>query len=374
LISPKPGVDPRVNELLIDQAPDITPDMALDERVKAYTGMFGEYIASPFRGANHSIHVPDGFAPHPYGTPRTGGVGRARAQVLTSSAPNLRTNYQAFLDAAFAVYGEDWLASEIQFAELDVRLTADLAEISGELDSNGVSAGPSAAAQSFMREATDFKAKSVTLGDDVKGMSPGEISGALKDLEALRDKLNYHPLDNRGAIARVNHAISELKDGQRNGRDDGHGSHGGGGFGGGGTGGVNKPGHNENGPGGRIGSHEPIVLDLDGDGIELIPRAFSTVAFDIDNDGYKERTAWTAPDDGLLVIDRGGPNGEGDGNIDKGEELAFAAITPEDDTDLEAIAKLYDKDANNRIGFSGATRSWSARRRSSASSTCAART
>ena len=49
----------------------------------------------------------------------------------------------------------------------------------------------------------------------------------------------------------------------------------------------------------------PIVIDLDGDGVEISPLGGSTARFDYDNDGYKELTAWVGKDDGLLVYDIG---------------------------------------------------------------------
>ncbi len=47
----------------------------------------------------------------------------------------------------------------------------------------------------------------------------------------------------------------------------------------------------------------PLVLDLDGDGLELIALEDSVAFFDIDRDGVAERTGWAGPDDGLLAID-----------------------------------------------------------------------
>lgn len=57
---------------------------------------------------------------------------------------------------------------------------------------------------------------------------------------------------------------------------------------------------------------DPLVLDLDGDGIELMPLASSVTMFDLDGDGALERTGWVAPHDGLLVHDANG-NGSVDG-------------------------------------------------------------
>jgi Ca2+-binding RTX toxin-like protein len=51
---------------------------------------------------------------------------------------------------------------------------------------------------------------------------------------------------------------------------------------------------------------DPLVLDLDGDGIELTPFANQYLFFDIDNDGSQERTGWVGQDDGMLVHDLNG--------------------------------------------------------------------
>ncbi|MEX5575052.1 calcium-binding protein [Pseudomonas lijiangensis] len=58
----------------------------------------------------------------------------------------------------------------------------------------------------------------------------------------------------------------------------------------------------------------PIVLDLDGDGIETL--AVGASYFDLDSDGLSEMAGWVSPDDGLLVHDR-----NGDGRISNGTEL-----------------------------------------------------
>ena len=60
----------------------------------------------------------------------------------------------------------------------------------------------------------------------------------------------------------------------------------------------------------------PLVLDLDGDGIELTSLEGNTAFFDVDVNGFAEATGWVAPDDGLLALDV-----DGDGKIDDGSEL-----------------------------------------------------
>jgi Ca2+-binding RTX toxin-like protein len=57
---------------------------------------------------------------------------------------------------------------------------------------------------------------------------------------------------------------------------------------------------------------DPLVLDMDGDGIELSSRSGSRARFDVDGDGFAEQTGWVRGDDALLVADLNG-NGKVDG-------------------------------------------------------------
>ncbi len=66
---------------------------------------------------------------------------------------------------------------------------------------------------------------------------------------------------------------------------------------------------------------DPIILDLDGDGLETVGLA-SNVYFDHDGDGVLTRTGWAGKDDALLVWDR-----NSNGTIDTGAEL-FGDFTP----------------------------------------------
>jgi hypothetical protein len=59
----------------------------------------------------------------------------------------------------------------------------------------------------------------------------------------------------------------------------------------------------------------PLILDLDGDGVETLGQDFY-IHFDHDKNGFAERTGWVGADDGLLVLDR-----NGNGRIDDGGEL-----------------------------------------------------
>lgn len=59
----------------------------------------------------------------------------------------------------------------------------------------------------------------------------------------------------------------------------------------------------------------PLILDLDGDGVETTPISDLTY-FDHEGNGFAQRTGWVSPDDALLVRDR-----NGDGKIGDGDEL-----------------------------------------------------
>ncbi|WP_322835870.1 calcium-binding protein, partial [Verminephrobacter aporrectodeae] len=60
---------------------------------------------------------------------------------------------------------------------------------------------------------------------------------------------------------------------------------------------------------------DPLILDLDGDGLEISPLS-RNIQFDTDGDGIKTGTAWANADDGILAWDR-----NGNGLIDSGREL-----------------------------------------------------
>ncbi|WP_051206324.1 proprotein convertase P-domain-containing protein [Sporomusa ovata] len=49
---------------------------------------------------------------------------------------------------------------------------------------------------------------------------------------------------------------------------------------------------------------DPLVLDLNGDGVKLTDYASNPVLFDADHDGKQEQTGWVSSGDGILVVDR----------------------------------------------------------------------
>ena len=93
----------------------------------------------------------------------------------------------------------------------------------------------------------------------------------------------------------------------------------------------------------------PLVLDLDGDGIELTSVNGATAFFDVNVDGFAEATGWVAADDGLLAYDI-----NGNGIIDDGTELygdqtghahgfqALAQLDSNGDGIVDASDTLFD--------------------------------
>ncbi|MCH2247171.1 MAG: hypothetical protein MK111_21510 [Crocosphaera sp.] len=89
---------------------------------------------------------------------------------------------------------------------------------------------------------------------------------------------------------------------------------------------------------------DPIVIDLNNDGVQLIGAENSSTFFDIDADGYAENTAWVSPEDGILTLDL-----NGDGTINNITEVFseyFNDGSP--NSGLDALATL-DSNQNGII-------------------------
>jgi Ca2+-binding RTX toxin-like protein len=89
-------------------------------------------------------------------------------------------------------------------------------------------------------------------------------------------------------------------------------------------------------------AYDPIFIDFNGNGLELIAQRDSRASFDLDNDGYYESTAWSSSD-AFLVRDI-----DGDGRINGGGELGFGGENAEGLTDLEHLA-AHDENLDGLI-------------------------
>lgn len=98
---------------------------------------------------------------------------------------------------------------------------------------------------------------------------------------------------------------------------------------------------------------DPLVLDLDGDGLEL-SAASGNVLFDHNADGIKTGTGWARPDDGFLVRDL-----NGNGSIDSGREL-FGVDTFKRNGQLatQGFDALADLDATGDGQITSADAAW----------------
>ena len=102
--------------------------------------------------------------------------------------------------------------------------------------------------------------------------------------------------------------------------------------------------------GGGDGGGKPVVLDLDGDGVELVALEDSSAFYDIRGDGFRYHLSWVAPDDGLLAYDR-----DGDGRISERGEISFVDYVEGARTDLEGL-RHFDTNGDNVLD--SADREW----------------
>ena len=84
---------------------------------------------------------------------------------------------------------------------------------------------------------------------------------------------------------------------------------------------------------------DPLVVDLNGDGVQLISVTQSKVNFDFDGDGFRERTGWVSAQDGLLVRDL-----NGNGRIESLQELIGTATQ-----DAYSVLRGMDGNADGQI-------------------------
>jgi Ca2+-binding RTX toxin-like protein len=108
---------------------------------------------------------------------------------------------------------------------------------------------------------------------------------------------------------------------------------------------------------------DPLVLDLNGDGVKLTDWLTDPVLFDADHDGgTKEQTGWVSREDGIVVMDL-----NGNGKIDNISETLSEYFNGTEGTDGEAgtkpfangLAALKSLDSNNDDAFTSIDTAWS---------------
>jgi Ca2+-binding RTX toxin-like protein len=92
--------------------------------------------------------------------------------------------------------------------------------------------------------------------------------------------------------------------------------------------------------GAQVGIASPIILDLDGNGIETVSAASSDARFDLDGDGLADDTSWIGAGDAFLYLDR-----DANGTVSGVEEISFIDDVPDAATDLAGL-RAFDSNSD----------------------------
>ncbi|SER84990.1 hypothetical protein SAMN05421798_1372, partial [Pseudovibrio axinellae] len=85
----------------------------------------------------------------------------------------------------------------------------------------------------------------------------------------------------------------------------------------------------------------PIILDLNGNGLEVTGLGKSDIFIDADGSGLLHRTAWAAAGDGVLFFDPDGRNA-----ITEQRQFVFTEWDPTATSDMEALASVFDSNGD----------------------------
>ena len=88
----------------------------------------------------------------------------------------------------------------------------------------------------------------------------------------------------------------------------------------------------------------PILLDLDGNGVQITELDRSTVFMEASGSGLKHRTAWAGAGDGVLFYDA-----DGSGTINDDREYVFTAWDKTAGDDLAALRSRFDTNGDGRL-------------------------
>lgn len=101
-----------------------------------------------------------------------------------------------------------------------------------------------------------------------------------------------------------------------------------------------------------VGGVNPLVLDLDGDGIETLDIDETNIAFDMNNDNFAEKIGWLNGDDAFLVVDK-----NNNGKIDNQSEM-FGSETTKGFNDLQAYDSNNDYIIDSRDSLFSELKLW----------------
>jgi hypothetical protein len=80
----------------------------------------------------------------------------------------------------------------------------------------------------------------------------------------------------------------------------------------------------------------PIILDLDGNGVETLSASDTNARYDLDGDGLTDDTSWFGQTEGMLFLDR-----DGNGKVTNAGEFSFIDDVPGAKSDLDGL-KAFD--------------------------------
>lgn len=87
----------------------------------------------------------------------------------------------------------------------------------------------------------------------------------------------------------------------------------------------------------------PIVLDLDGRGVQTLSASASKARYDFNGDGRRDDTSWIGATEGFLFLDR-----DGNGTLSGANELSFIDDLPGARSDLDGL-RAFDSDGNGKL-------------------------
>ncbi|MEK0195882.1 hypothetical protein, partial [Microcoleus anatoxicus] len=93
-----------------------------------------------------------------------------------------------------------------------------------------------------------------------------------------------------------------------------------------------------------MNGRNPVLLDLNDNGLSITDTATSNLFLDIGGDGYQHRTAWVGAGDGVLMIDV-----DSDGKISDRKEIVFTDWDPSADGDMQALRQVFDTNGNGLL-------------------------
>jgi Ca2+-binding RTX toxin-like protein len=92
------------------------------------------------------------------------------------------------------------------------------------------------------------------------------------------------------------------------------------------------------------GDGGPIIIDINGNGVDVRTSSSSTAWFDWSGTGTLQHSAWVGAGSAFVAEDM-----NGDGKITYGDEIAFARRTSQIDTDLQALLQLHDTNGDGVV-------------------------